>query len=205
MNSLTAKNLGRRFNQDWIFREFNFEFLPDYYALLGHNGSGKSTLLQLLSGQLTPSEGAVSLKINGIQVQIEDFYRQIAWVAPYTELPEELTLDEFWKFHFGIRKSNIQEISMLAELAMLKQHRGKAIKHFSSGMKQRVKLLTALTTDASVLLLDEPLSNLDEEGEAWYLNKLNQFGANRIVIIASNQEREYRICNHQIDITAFKS
>ncbi len=205
MNRLLAENLGRRFNQDWIFKGFHYEFTPDYYALLGHNGSGKSTLLHLLCGQLSPSEGKISLKHQGIEVPVEGFYQHVAWVAPYTELPEELTLDEFWRFHFSIRKGLIHNFETLASMAMLADHRFKAIRHFSSGMKQRVKLITALTTQSLLLLLDEPLSNLDETGESWFFRMLNQFGSERIVIVASNQEREYSVCNHRLDITAYKS
>jgi ABC-type multidrug transport system ATPase subunit len=90
-------------------------------------------------------------------------------------------------------------------MAMLADHRFKVIRHFSSGMKQRVKLITALTTQSLLLLLDEPLSNLDETGESWFFRMLNQFGSERIVIVARYQEREYSVCNHRLDITAYKS
>lgn len=204
MNSISLNNLGRRFNRDWIFRNVNFRFTTGFYALLGHNGSGKSTLLSLISGQLSPTEGEVTLSINQNSISIENFFQHIAWVAPYTELPEELSLKEFFEFHFSIRAGKIANVNEFAELAMLPNDLDKAIRHFSSGMKQRLKLLTALISNTEVLLLDEPLSNLDDKGEAWYFNMLDRFSHNKIVLIASNQEREYSMCDHKIDITDFK-
>ena len=55
---IVATNLGKRFNREWIFKGFSFEFLPaKTYAITGPNGSGKSTLLQVLWGQMPPSNG----------------------------------------------------------------------------------------------------------------------------------------------------
>lgn len=204
MNSIVLNHLGRRFNRDWIFREVNLQFVPDFYAILGHNGSGKSTLLNIISGQLAPSEGDISLKINDNLVSFENYFKHIAWVAPYTELPEELSLKEFFNFHFSIKNGAISDVQEFAEEALLSKELNKAIRFFSSGMKQRLKLLTAFATHSEVLLLDEPLSNLDVTGEIWFFNMLNRYANGKIVLVASNQEREYSMCNHRIDLTAFK-
>ena len=58
-------------------------------------------------------------------------------------------------------------------------------------MLQRLKTSLALLADTSIVLLDEPATNLDEKGVDWYLNLLAQEAKGRVVIIASNQEREY--------------
>ena len=80
----------------------------------------------------------------------------------------------------------------------------KWIKDYSSGMKQRVKLALALFADVELCLLDEPTSNLDEQGVEWYLNTLEKMPKNRTLIIASNLEREYGFCTHKIDINQYK-
>lgn len=64
-------------------------------------------------------------------------------------------------------------------------------------MKQRAKLLLAIFSETSVLLLDEPTTNLDEQGVLWWKNLMNQFTKNRLVIIASNIEREYEACDEK--------
>lgn len=71
-------------------------------------------------------------------------------------------------------------------------------------MKQRAKLLLAIFSETSVLLLDEPTTNLDEQGVLWWKNLMNQFTKNRLVIIASNIEREYEACDEKILIGDYK-
>ena len=71
-------------------------------------------------------------------------------------------------------------------------------------MKQRLKLGLAICSDTTLLLLDEPTSNLDEKSIAWYNDFLNQFADNRLVIIASNEKRDIANCSKQLDITNYK-
>jgi ABC-type multidrug transport system ATPase subunit len=72
-------------------------------------------------------------------------------------------------------------------------------------MKQRLKVGLAILADAPLLLLDEPLSNLDKEGVQWYDNLMQQYVNNKTVIIASNNiEDEIKFCNSIIDISNFK-
>lgn len=66
-------NVGRRFNQEWIFRKISYHFAQgESYAVLGPNGSGKSTLLQILSGNLSISEGSVKYTDGTSLIDIED-------------------------------------------------------------------------------------------------------------------------------------
>jgi len=80
----------------------------------------------------------------------------------------------------------------------------KAIKNFSSGMKQRVKLALAFCSDTQILLLDEPTSNLDQQGVEWYLSLIEQCSSNRLVIVCSNQEQEYGFCDERINVEDYK-
>ena len=74
----------------------------------------------------------------------------------------------------------------------------KQIRYFSSGMKQRVKLAQAFFSDTPVLLLDEPCTNLDEDGIQLYHRLIEQFTTNRIVIVSSNDTGEYGFCREKI-------
>ena len=78
------------------------------------------------------------------------------------------------------------------------------IHDFSSGMKQRVKLAQAFFADTEALLLDEPCSNLDEKGIQLYEQLLAQYAQNRLVLIASNVEREYQSAGNLLQIEEFK-
>jgi ABC-type multidrug transport system ATPase subunit len=71
-------------------------------------------------------------------------------------------------------------------------------------MKQRVKLALAFCSDTELLLLDEPSSNLDQQGLEWYLQLASSQCADRLVIICSNQEQEYSFCRHRINLADYK-
>lgn len=197
---------GRRFNQEWIFRDISYTFAGGQkYAILGPNGSGKSTLLSLILGNLSPSEGEVSYAADGIAIPEAEWYRQSSFAAPYLDLVEEFTLQETIAFHFKF-KDLIPGLNLRAVLDLLGLSRSedKALKYFSSGMKQRTKLALACCTDAPLLLLDEPTSNLDVQGVSWYQDLIAQFAAKKMVIIGSNQENEYKFCDHHLQISDYK-
>lgn len=203
---ITLKNIGRRFNRDWIFRNVNYSFFKgNSYALLGRNGSGKSTLLQLIAGSLTPSEGAIDIYLNGKPCDPDEVYHSLCIAAPYLELIEEFTLSEMIDFHFKF-KSYLPGLDKktILEILDLQKAKNKALKYFSSGMKQRTKLALAICSDTPLLLLDEPASNLDAEAISWYLDLIKTYTPGRTVIVCSNQEFEYSFCQHQIRISDYK-
>ncbi|ERJ58449.1 ABC transporter ATP-binding protein [Sphingobacterium paucimobilis] len=205
--NITLHNLGRRFNQEWIFRKIDYTFSANHkYAILGPNGSGKSTLIKTLTGQLAPSEGIIEFSLAGNSIPVEEIYNYISIAAPYIELIEEFTLSELLEFHFKF-KTYLQGFDKEAIISILgmDKSRNKEIKYFSSGMKQRVKLALACCSNAPLLFLDEPNSNMDTEGEGWYLELLDKTCCNnRILIIGSNQEREYEFCDAFVSILDYK-
>lgn len=203
---ITLENIGRRFNRDWIFRGVNHTFISgETYAILGPNGSGKSTLLQVLNGSLSPSAGALSYTYNDKPLDVEQVFQHLSLAAPYLELIEEFTLAEMIDFHFKFKsyKPGLDKEAII-ELVNLPGSKNKAIKYFSSGMKQRLKLALAFCADTAILMLDEPTSNLDTQGVEWYLNLVQQFAADRLTIICSNQEHEYSFCKHRLSIADYK-
>ena len=204
----SAHQLSKKFNREWIFKNVSFEFSgADVIGITGSNGSGKSTLLQILSGYLIPSSGEIKLFVGDVEITAEDFYKHISLSSPFLELVEEFTLEEQLNFYFKFKKSkNSVSVSELLSMSLLAQHAQKQIRNFSSGMKQRVKLLMAMASDTSLLLLDEPCTNLDSSGIEWYKKMLTEFKANRIVIISSNnQPDELFMCNKFISMDDFKS
>lgn len=203
---IILENVGRRFNQEWIFRKINCHFIQgESYAILGPNGSGKSTLLQILSGSLSVSEGKINYLSNSKPVDIESVFGYLSIATPYLELIEEFTLSELITFHF--RFKNILEgwdVQRMVDFLGLVRSKNKEIRYFSSGMKQRVKLLLACCTNSPVLLLDEPTTNLDREGVDWYLHLIEKFSQNRLLVVCSNQPEEYTFCNNHLLIDSYK-
>jgi ABC-type multidrug transport system, ATPase component len=204
---IILKNIGRRFNRDWIFRGVDYTFNQgETYAILGSNGSGKSTLLAILNGSLAPSDGEINYTKGDDKIEVSEVFNYLSLAAPYLELIEEFSLSEMIDFHFKFKsyKPGIDKAAVIA-LLNLPGNANKLIKYFSSGMKQRLKLALAFCADTPVLMLDEPTSNLDAQGVEWYLNLVQQFAAGRLTVICSNQEHEYSFCQHRLSITNYKS
>lgn len=179
---------------------------PGAYALLGPNGSGKSTLLRIVAGMQSPSKGKVYIKSDaGTDVPLNEAFEYIAFSAPGMELVEELTLREFLDFHFSFKRPlpglNVKDI---IELIGLQKAADKQIGDYSSGMKQRVKLAQAIFADTPILLLDEPCTNLDQAGVDQYTAWMHQFAKGRLVVVASNDEREYFFCREKIEVEQYK-
>ncbi len=203
---LIAKNLSKRFNREWIFKDLNYQFnTPGTYAIVGPNGSGKSTLLQVLWGQMVPSVGSVSFEINGLKIAQSDLFKHVAIATPYMDLIDEFTLNEMVKFHFSFKEiRDHKSLEEVIELLELNHARDKVIANFSSGMRQRLKLGLAFYSQCSALFLDEPTTNLDRKSMDWYSRHLEQVSDKKLVFIASNQDHEYPPHAHEIDILAYK-
>jgi ABC-type multidrug transport system ATPase subunit len=204
--SLTAENLCKRFNREWIFKDLNYTFQSgNVYAITGPNGSGKSTLLQILWGQLPATSGALIYKSNQQTIPIEDIHQYVSIATPYMDLIDEFTLIEQLQFHFKLRpiRKGVSIDELLARL-YLQEAKNKAISNFSSGMKQRLKLGLAFYTDAPLLFLDEPGTNLDDQAFQWYLKNLDEVIPEKTVFIASNQPEEYPGSATKLKLTQFK-
>jgi ABC-type multidrug transport system ATPase subunit len=206
MFTLQVKNASKRFHHEWIFKNLDLELsIGDTLAITGGNGSGKSTLLKCLSGAIPLTSGAIHYQTGAIQIAEEQWFRSLALATPYLELPEEFTLSEALNFHFQF-KNPLQNrtTTEILEILGLEKHKSKAISQFSSGMKQRVKLALAIFSDVPLLLLDEPTTNLDTQGLTWYLDLIQQHASNRVLVICSNDPREYNFCRKKIAMEDFK-
>lgn len=196
----------KRFGLHWIFEEVSHTFESgSATAITGSNGSGKSTLMQILSGSLSPSKGKVHFVSKGKEIEASEVFREISMTAPYMSVIEEFNLREAYSFHAKFRPfvNGISEADFV-ELLDLKKSANKYIHQYSSGMKQRVKLGLALLCDSSLVLLDEPATNLDEASTDWYLSLVERFGKGRTIVVASNQKREYPFATSILDIHQFK-
>ncbi|MGV3560531.1 ABC transporter ATP-binding protein [Larkinella arboricola] len=203
--NITTERLGKRFRREWIFRNVDLTLQAgSSYTFVGPNGSGKSTLLQTLAGVLPASEGTICYTHEGNSLEVDNWFRHLVVAAPYLELIEELTLLELLTFHQSFKPfKNQLTPEQLCELMFLTHARHKEIKAFSSGMKQRVKLGLAFYSEASIVILDEPTSNLDKQGVAWYQERVRQLSG-QLLLIGSNQPDEYDFCPNVIDISRWK-
>lgn len=203
---ITAEKAGKRFNREWIFRNFNYSFSKGtVYAITGPNGSGKSTLLQVLWGQLPSTQGTVQYLENNTQLSADQWFSRLAIAAPYMDLIEEFTLTEMVNFHFKFKtaRTPASTAELIARMQLSKAA-GKPLRSFSSGMRQRVKLALALYTNADVLFLDEPGTNLDQRALEWYQKELEQIAPYTLTFVASNQTQEFPATAEKLSILDFK-
>jgi ABC-type multidrug transport system ATPase subunit len=202
MKQISLIGAGKRFDKDWIFQSLNVEFEQgQHYALIGNNGSGKSTLLQVIAGFTNLSKG----QIEWANADSQTIYDQISIAAPYLELVEELTTIEHFEFHAKFKSIiNTLSIQEMIQMIGLENSTDKQIRYFSSGMKQRLKLALAIFSNAPILLLDEPCSNLDKEGYALYKHLIQQYALHKLIIVGSNDPEEYAFCTQQINLMNYK-
>ncbi len=203
---ITLHQVCKRYRYDWIFKGIDYQLVAGgRYAVTGPNGSGKSTLMKVLSGHLSPTKGQVGFFSEGKKCAPDDVYRHVSYAAPYIELIEEFTLAEALDFHqkFKPLLPGLAAADVVDLLAFPKA-KDKQVRHFSSGMKQRLKLALATCSASQLLLLDEPTTNLDAQGVDWYLALAERFLGQRTVVVASNVAVDYGFCGEVIDILKYK-
>lgn len=204
---ISLQNVGKRYNYEWIFKGIDHVFKAnEHTVILGPNGSGKSTLLQTILGSTTPSEGEIIYQSNSKECNVEDSLGMFSIAAPYLELIEEFSVTEQLEFHQKL--TPFREgltVDSIVEKLYLTDAKGKAMKYYSSGMKQRVKLALALLSDTPLVLLDEPTSNLDVKAIEWYNSLVEENKQDRILIVCSNdQKAEFSFCSQKLNLMDYK-
>ena len=192
--NIKLEDVGKKFYHRWLFKNIKLDLGPDAkrLALVGKNGSGKSTLLRIIAGQMMPSTGRIRYSHQGKNIPTDKIYQYISWSGPYIDLYPELNLREHIKLHFSLKSSILADPLEIPQIIELENQLEKPLQYYSSGMLQRVKVAISLFTDSSVLLLDEPTSNMDKANAERILNLIDENLNNRIFVLASNLEREYK-------------
>jgi len=175
---------------------------PGAVAVTGPNGSGKSTLLRILAGLLRPSAGASPLRLDGEPVRPEVLRRRAGFASPELQFYDELSVEENLGFAAearGIRNASAAVAAALERVGLAARARD-LVPQLSSGMKQRLRLAFALLDRPALLLLDEPGSHLDDEGRAMVARLVEEQGRSGLVILATNDEREWRLAGQRIEL-----
>ena len=200
---LAVSGLAGRYGSRTVFAGVEFSLSPgDCLIVAGSNGSGKSTLLRILSGLVRPHRGSVCLSVpNNAPLTFGPSMgdpslmgRWVGLAAPDLELYGELSAEENLSFFARLRGIVWDQEKSLKSLAWagLEGRSGQRLSTFSSGMKQRMRLLFAIQNRPPLLLLDEPGSNLDDAGRAVVARIVEQQLEHGMVVLATNDDAEMR-------------
>ncbi len=206
--SVEALELNKSFGRRLIFNDLQFRFdKSGVYGISGPNGSGKSTLVKIIAGILGASKGKIVHKMNDQEIAEERLHDHIGFVSPYLVLYEEFSTYENLKLFAEIRgvKFNKETVDYLLNKFLLYKRKDDLLKTYSSGMKQRVKFIFALMHSPQLLILDEPTSNLDDEGKNSVYELVREEGQKNIVLIASNEIHDLELCNEIVYLEKFKN
>ncbi len=201
---IVATNLSRTFNRRAIFSDINFEIKsPGSLAITGKNGAGKSTLAKIIAGVLTATAGTIDYEVDGKKLDDESRKGYIGFVSPYLNLYDEFSAVENLFLLMRIRAAQKTDPSMVETLLKrfnLWHRRDDLVRGYSTGMKQRLKYVFALAHSPSVLILDEPTTNLDDDGIKVVEEVASQQKESSILVVATNDSAEAAWCEKKISL-----
>ncbi len=206
--SVEALGLNKSFGRRLIFNDLNFKFdTAGAYGISGPNGSGKSTLVKIIAGIIGASKGTLKHTYKSKTLSEEQLHNHIGFVAPYLVLYEEFSTYENLKLFSDIRglAFNKERVDYLLNKLLIYKRKDDLLKTYSSGMKQRVKFIFALMHSPQLVILDEPTSNLDEEGKASVYEIVKEESQKNIVLIASNEKNDLEVCTDIILLEKYKN
>ena len=194
--AMTGTGLGHRYGGGRGLQPLSFRFeSPGVVAVTGANGAGKSTLLRILAGLLRPSHGTFELSCDGRAVAPARRRRHVGYAASELAFYDEFTARE--NLAYAAEALGLAAPARTADTALAKvglaTRADDRVAALSSGMKQRLRLAFALLAAPDVLLLDEPGSHLDDDGRARVAALIAEHGAHGLVVLATNDEREWRL------------
>ena len=189
---IVLENIGKKYNKDWIFQGLDLTIESgSCFGITGGNGSGKSTMLQMLAGYSTPSAGRIIWKLGEQPIEVTKIFEYISWCTPQVALYDEFSLQENIEFFLKFKKVRDQlSMKSIVEELRLESYQHRLLRHYSSGMRQRVKLGFAILADTPLLLLDEPVSHLDAVNTQWFQQLLTKHRERRSIFIASNNNSD---------------
>ncbi len=186
---LEGRGVSKWYGQVIAVNNVTFTLEPGVVGLLGPNGAGKSTLMKLITGQLQPSQGEVTMFGERIWNNYPLFHR-IGFCPEQDSFYERMTGAEFLEAMLQMDGYAEDEVAKRNDLALetvkLTYARDKKIAAYSKGMRQRIKMAQAIAHDPEVLILDEPLAGMDPVGRHEIIQMVRQWGREGKCVIVSS-------------------
>ncbi|MDH6119493.1 ABC-2 type transport system ATP-binding protein [Kitasatospora sp. GAS204A] len=202
MAVITIDKVSRWFGNVVAVNDVSMSIGPGVTGLLGPNGAGKSTLIHMMSGFLAPSAGSVTL--DGVPIwRNQEVYRAIGLVPERESMYDYLTGWEFVLANAELHGLPDPGAAAARALALVEMEpaQQRQTGTYSKGMKQRVKMASALVHDPAVLLLDEPFNGMDPRQRLQLMELLRRFGAEgRTVLFSSHILEEVEQLARHIEV-----
>ncbi|GAA2249720.1 MULTISPECIES: ABC transporter ATP-binding protein [Kitasatospora] len=202
MAVITIDKVSRWFGNVVAVNDVSMSIGPGITGLLGPNGAGKSTLIHMMSGFLAPSAGAVTLDGEAVW-RNQQVYRKIGLVPERESMYDYLTGWEFVLANAELHGLPDPGAAAKRALALVEMEYAQERRTgtYSKGMKQRVKMASALVHDPSVLLLDEPFNGMDPRQRLHLMELLRRFGEDgRTVLFSSHILEEVEQLARHIEV-----
>lgn len=203
MNVITIQNLSKKFGDNEVLTSINLEFeAGQIYGIVGRNGSGKSVLLKCIAGLVLPTSGEIRVLGKRIGKDIDFAPRTGIAIEQPGLLLRKSAYENMKTLAALTKRPSSEEINRLIQIVGLDPTEKKPVGRYSMGMKQRLSIAMALMDNPDILLLDEPMSNLDITGAA-QMRALYQELAHRgktILIATHVQEDVTELCNRMCRI-----
>ncbi|GAA3393353.1 ABC transporter ATP-binding protein [Streptomyces roseoviridis] len=186
MSVLSIDHVSRWFGNVVAVNDVTMTIGPGVTGLLGPNGAGKSTLINMMGGFLAPSTGTVTLDGTTIW-RNEAVYKEIGVVPEREAMYDFLTGREFVVANAELQGLGDAEAQRALATVEMEYAQDRKIATYSKGMRQRVKMASALVHEPSVLLLDEPFNGMDPRQRMQLMDLLRRMGAEgRTVLFSSH-------------------
>jgi Cu-processing system ATP-binding protein len=191
---LEAENLSKAYDRrPPLFSGVSLRLEAGLVAVAGHNGSGKTTLLKVLASLLRPGTGRVRVTRGGRDLAGDERRLAVGWAGPDLAMYDDFSARENLEFFLRAagRAADRGDVDRRLDFVGLTEAAGRRVGAFSTGMKQRLKLAFSVLFDPPILLLDEPMLGLDTDGRAAVDRILEDRRRAGVVVLASNDARDF--------------
>jgi ABC-2 type transport system ATP-binding protein len=187
---IQTKSLSKWYGNVLGLSDVTLEIEPGITGILGPNGAGKSTFLKLMTGQIKSNIGTVTIKGHRVWNNYPIF-SQIGFCPEQDSFYEEMTGWQFLTSLLKLYHLPSGEIDERAEKALdiveLTQDKDRAVRSYSRGMRQRLKVAQAIAHDPDIIILDEPLNGLDPLGRRKIIRLIKEYeGEGRTIVVSSH-------------------